>query len=159
MHLLNSQSICILLMLSLFISCSDQSVAIEKEARLKLEKKLKLAENTVKVLGQSSSGVDLSNENLDSLSRNVIKSLSLSSYEVRKAYLVGEECLNKKRKENNTMLEKHAQDSVYHALLKQTVLHIDSTSLKREADPTIQELLIDIEKLNVLKKEFDKFCQ
>ncbi len=167
LNTLKIQYKCILGILFLFISCTDKGVIIEKEAKLKIEQKLKVAENTIKVLRQSSSGVNLNNENFDSLSRNVIRSLSLSAYEARKAYLVCEVCLDKRRKElaikksnsNSSIFEKHLQDSVYYSVLKQTILRIDSITLNRESDPTIQELLIEIEKLNVLKLEIDNLCQ
>ncbi|MFK8104863.1 MAG: hypothetical protein AB8G15_20260 [Saprospiraceae bacterium] len=166
---MNFQKTQLIFLIGIFLtmlSCTNQSSNLEKQSQAKLEKVLKLAENTVKVMGQSRSGVDLKNENFDSLSTQIIRSLSLSSNEARVAYLSSEECLRKKRlsldqaavSSNHPDWQKQVQDSVYHSLLKETVLRIDSEANQRSSDPTIQDLLIEVEQLKSLKGELDLFC-
>lgn len=149
------------------MSCTNQSEKLHEEAKVQLEKVLNSAENRVRILGRSSSGVDLKTKNFDSLSLKVIRVLSVSAYEARTAYLTSEECLQEKRlatgkmdkTESDENWQNQVKDSIFHSMLKNEVLRIDTMANNRSSDPTIQDLLVEIEKLKRMKEEMDKFCE
>ena len=145
-------------------ACSDYKADAVKEAQQKVEQTLKADENLVKVLGRSSAGIDFNNQDFDALSSQVIRALAESAYEARKAYLGCELFWEKKKKAidknyDNLEHEKYFQDSVYHSLLKETVLQIDNPAPNPTTDPTIQELVIKTEQLILLRKELDVLCE
>ena len=140
------------------ISCTNTTKKVQTPKE-KIETILTLAEKNIKETGTSKMYRSISDE--DPSNKKVLQDAAKAKYNSRMKFTMTELCLKERRGNLTTddnIQNQYVNDSIYLTAIKTKSKEIEDQSFKDNDKLTLLNIIIGIEKINLLINEMNKIC-